>query len=129
MNIFHFNLLFSAWRSRSVTISLVFALAMQGIWAGVYLRDFFRSVGYFWLQVWILPFVVVWFFAKYEQKLLPHEKVRKWISLSLIIGSLIFGGALARLSEDPMKKEARVAAVKQSKTNAFERLGTKGKSR
>lgn len=119
MNIFHFNLLFSAWRSRSVTISLVFALAMQGIWAGVHLREFFRSAGMYWFQVWILPFIIVWLFAKYEPKLLPSDRLRKYVSYGLIIASLVFGGTLARYQS----KGAPV--VPEAKPDTFKKLGTK----
>ena len=125
MNIFHFNLLFSAWRSRSVTMSLVFALAMQGIWVGAHLREFFRSLGMFWLQVWILPFIVVWVLAKHEPKILPSAGVRRWLSIGLIAGSLLFGGALLHLDTKPGKIEARAKMVKPTATNSFQRLGTK----
>jgi hypothetical protein len=126
MNIFHFNLLFSAWRSRSVTISLVFALAMQGIWAGVHLREFFRSAGMFWFQVWILPFIVVWLFARYEPKLLPSEKLRRYLSYALIIVSLIFGGTLARY-QSKGERGADGTSYQRTGTGAdsFKRLGTK----
>ena len=126
MNVFHFNLLYSAWKSRSVTLSLVFALAMQGIWAGVHLREFFRSAGLFWIQVWILPFVIVWLFAKFEPKLIPSEKLRKFLSILLIIGSLAFGGLLVRF-ESRAAREATMTVKRSSpvKTNSFERLGTK----
>lgn len=126
MNIFHFNLLFQAWRTRSVTLSLVFALAMQGIWAGVYMREFFRSIGLFWFQVWILPFVVVWIFAKFEPRLLPSEKLRRWLSILLIIGSLTFGGVLLRLNTKDGKSEDRAAPSKtNAKPDRFKGLGTK----
>ena len=127
MNILHFNLLFRAWQTRSVTLSLIFALAMQGIWAGVYMREFFRSMGFYWFQVWILPFVVVWIFAKFEPRLLPSEKLRHWLSISLIIGSLTFGGVLIRFNTKPEPGEPH--AKPATRTESFKKLGTKSSVR
>jgi hypothetical protein len=122
MNIFHFNLLFSAWKARSVTISLVFALAMQGIWAGVHLRELFRSAGMYWFQVWVLPIVIVWLLAKFEPRLLPSPKLRHWLSIGLLVGSLAFAGVLVRYDKKSRKESVPVS---ESKQNSFKKLGTK----
>lgn len=128
MNVFHFNLLFSAWKARSVTLALVFALAMQGIWAGAHLRELFRSAGMYWFQVWILPIVIVWLFAKFEPRFLPNQNVRRWLSIGLIVGSLAFGGVLVRY-EVKTRRNVEETVKTKAPSDVFRRLGTKAGNR
>lgn len=105
-----------------MTLSLIFGLAWNGIWAGPPLRDFFRWVGLAWPLVWLLPVVLVWLLARFEPYWLPRPRIRHAIAVFCVAGALSAGYWRAKADEWTTDK---TPAIRAGPTNAFKRLGTK----
>ena len=131
MFLYLIHLLRVALTRRSVTIALIFSLALQGVSVGGHLRDMFRWLGLIWPLVWILPFILVWLLMRYEPKWLPREKFRRRLAVFLVFGSLVLSATTAKLTSTAEPKKARepssssASAPAQQKDDAFSRLRSK----
>ncbi|MBV9462915.1 MAG: hypothetical protein JO317_01685 [Verrucomicrobiae bacterium] len=128
------DLLWNAWRTRSVTLSTVFALSIQGISSGHYLREGFRALGLATILVWTLPFVLIALIAKHEHRMIPDQRRRGQIAVFLLVASMVSSiltaeytsrKTAAAQSVDASTNVLKRASSKPARTNLFERLRSK----
>ena len=96
MEIFSLRALWKGLRGRSLTFSLVFAMAvMGGSFAGL-LRAPLRTIGLWAPLLFILPIVATALLSKYERKLPIEAKFRQYCSYGLVLGAILFALLLWR---------------------------------
>ncbi|MGB0370122.1 MAG: hypothetical protein ACPGN3_02135 [Opitutales bacterium] len=100
MNPLNLRLLWKGLTGRSLVFSLLFATAVLGYSGAGAIRDIFGAIGVPWWLVWIVPFVLIGAIAKREEKWLPNEKYRKWVSYGIVAFSIGFGYLLWSMEQD-----------------------------
>ncbi len=96
MNPLSFRALWKGLRGRSLTFSIVFAMAVMGSSFGGLLRAPLRTIGLWGPLVLLLPIIATGYLAKYERHLKLELNHRQWISYSLIFGSILLALLLWR---------------------------------
>ena len=96
MTVFSFRALWKGLRGRSLTFSIVFAMAVLGSsFAGI-LRMPLRIIGLWAPLIIILPIIATGLLAKQEQKLDLRDDFKRVCSYTLIFGSILMGLLLWR---------------------------------
>ena len=96
MSIFPVRALWKGLRGRSLTFSIVFAMAIMGSSFAGLLRMPLRTIGIWAPLVLILPIVATGLMAKYENRLPIRESFKRSCSVALIFGSVLVVACLAR---------------------------------
>jgi len=78
------------WRERSLTFALVVALAVVGVSTWKTLYEGLRRVHVPWLLALILPFLVVAWVARHEDRLVKDPLLRRRLALGLLGLSLAY---------------------------------------
>ena len=89
MNFFSLRALWRGLRGKSLTFSLVFAMAVMGFSFAATLRDSFRWVGLWGPLIWIGPILLTGWLAKNESKLKLNDTFRRVCAYGLIFGSIL----------------------------------------
>ena len=89
MNPLSLRALWKGLQGRSLTFSVVFAMAIMGSSFGGLLRAPLRTIGIWGPLVLILPIIATGYLAKHERKLKLGEEFRRMCSYGLIFGSII----------------------------------------
>lgn len=76
-------------RGRSLTFSIIFAMAVMGSSFAGLMRAPLKTIGIWAPLVFILPVVATGLLAKYEQKLKIETEIKRICSYSLIFGSIL----------------------------------------
>lgn len=96
MEVFGLRALWKGLRGRSLTFSLVFALAVMGFsFAGI-LRTPLRTIGIWAPLLFILPILATGLLAKHESKLKMGSELKRFCSYGLIFGSILLALLLWR---------------------------------
>jgi hypothetical protein len=77
-------------RERSLTFALVVALAVVGVSTWSKLYEGLRRIHVPWLVALILPFVIVAWVARHEDRLVKDPVLRRWLALGLLGLSLAY---------------------------------------
>lgn len=93
-----------ALRARSLTFSIIFALALLGVSVMHALRQLLHHFGAPW-YIWLLaPFVIVGAVAAKEPEWVPNETQRRRWSRWIIVGAIVVALLLARCSQPSKPK-------------------------
>lgn len=96
MNPLSLRALWKGLRGRSLTFSVVFALAIMGSSFGGLLRAPLRTIGIWGPLVLLLPIIATGMLAKHESKLKISDNMRRMCSYALIFGSILLAVILWR---------------------------------
>jgi hypothetical protein len=96
MNPLSLRALWKGLRGRSLTFSIVFAMAIMGSSFGGLLRAPLRTIGIWGPLVLLLPIILTGLLAKHEHKLGISLWVRRVCSYTLIFGSIALAVLLWR---------------------------------
>ena len=89
MNPLPLRALWKGLRGRSLTFSIVFAMAVLGSSFAGLMRAPMKTIGFWGPLVFILPIIATALLAKQEQKLKIEAEFKRICSYSLIFGSII----------------------------------------
>lgn len=130
MNPLSLRALWKGLRGRSLTFSIVFALAVLGSSFGGLLRAPLRTIGLWAPLVLLLPIIATAFLARYEQRLKLEMRYRQWISYSLIFGSIALALLLWRYDQWLQSRYAdtvQKGPLFKERMEPLKRLGPRGK--
>jgi hypothetical protein len=88
MEILGLRALWKGLRGRSLTFSVVFAMAVLGSSFAGLLRAPLRTIGIWAPLVFLLPIIATGLLARQERKLRLRDELRRTLSYSLILGSI-----------------------------------------
>ncbi|AHF00305.1 hypothetical protein [Thioalkalivibrio paradoxus] len=88
MNPFDLRWLWQAVRGRSLTLALVFLLALLGMSAPDLLRRVLDPLGLAGWLAWIAPAIALWILVRLEPIVIPSEQVRQRLALAVVLGAL-----------------------------------------
>jgi hypothetical protein len=90
--------LWHAWRARSVTFAVLFALSLLGVSVLGGFRQMLRGVGAPWYVWLIVPFVAVVLLARKEADWIPEPAERRKWALRIVLGAIIATVVIARVT-------------------------------
>ena len=96
MEIFSLRALWKGIRGRSLTFSVVFAMAVMGSSFAGLMRVPLKTIGIWGPLVFLLPIIATGLLAKQERKLVIGAHFRRACSYSLIFGSILLAVLLWR---------------------------------
>ena len=96
MNPLSLRALWKGLRGRSLTFSIIFAMAIMGSSFAGLLRAPLRTIGIWGPLVLLLPIIVTGLLAKHEHKLSLSVRFRQLCSYTLIFGSIVLAVLLWR---------------------------------
>lgn len=97
-----FSWFWRAWRGRSITFAVLFALAMLGVSAISGSRHLLSRMGAPW-YVWLFfPLVAVAVLARMEAEWMPDAEARRKWALRLVVGSIILSMLVAKFTPKPV---------------------------
>lgn len=96
MTPFSLRALWKGLRGRSLTFSVVFAMAVLGSSLAGLMRAPLKTIGIWGPLVFILPIIATGLLAKHERRLKLEEEFKRICSYSLIFGSILLAILLWR---------------------------------
>lgn len=131
MNPFSIRALWKGLRGRSLTFSLVFAMAVMGSSFAGLLRAPLRTIGIWGPLVLILPIVATGLLAKQESKLKMKMETRQLCAYAMIFGSILMAILLWQYESWLERKYADSVQhgplFKEQENPLLERKGPRGK--
>ncbi|MEO7414468.1 MAG: hypothetical protein ABIZ81_14040 [Opitutaceae bacterium] len=87
-----------AWRARSITFAVLFALSLVGISVLSWLRYVLREVGAPWYLWLVAPFAAVAVLARKEADWMPDPAERRKWALRIVVGAIIVTVVIAKVT-------------------------------
>ncbi|AGA31915.1 hypothetical protein TVNIR_0204 [Thioalkalivibrio nitratireducens DSM 14787] len=88
MNPFDLRWLWQAVRGRSLTLAIVFLLALLGISAPDLLRPILDPLDLPGWSAWIVSAIALWVLVRLEPVAIPSDRVRRRLALAVVLGAL-----------------------------------------
>jgi FtsH-binding integral membrane protein len=85
------------WRTRSITFAALFATSLLGVSVLGAFRRLLRGVGAPWYVWLVVPFVVVWFLARKEERWMSDPAERRTWALRIVVGAIVLSLLVAKL--------------------------------